>query len=210
MALHQLCQEKKKLFNMHLNQCHEAVNFEFELITLRSMAGTRDEVHTTQYPMAGKCEEESHDLHLLWFTQNDWADHPFYLAIFQMNSSFSKSVIKVFIAIARANRCDCDASKSGCRDHVLYLQIKAMANNVNLVERHMEEDVMGDEIFDHEWPKWIENNHRIDFSEFTDEAKTWLSIICSRVIPLRNEINLSLDRALLICDIMDVIPINVG
>jgi len=59
-------------------------------------------------------------------------------------------------------------------------------------------------------PKWIENNHWIDSSEFTDKAKTWLSIIYSRVIPLRNEINLSLDRALLICDIMEGIPINVG
>ncbi|KAK4716271.1 hypothetical protein R3W88_014609, partial [Solanum pinnatisectum] len=58
--------------------------------------------------------------------------------------------------------------------------------------------------------KLIENNHWIDSLEFIVEANTWLSIICSRVIPSRNEADVYLDRALLICAIIEGIPINVG
>ncbi|KAK4737321.1 hypothetical protein R3W88_001018 [Solanum pinnatisectum] len=59
-------------------------------------------------------------------------------------------------------------------------------------------------------PKWIENNHMINFSEFIAEANTCLSIICSRMIPSRKGTDVFLDRALLICAFVEGIPINVG
>ncbi|KAH0705934.1 hypothetical protein KY285_010455 [Solanum tuberosum] len=72
----------------------------------------------------------------------------------------------------------------------------------------------------HEWfvthlngghmPIWIEKNHQINFLEFTTVAKTWISIICSRMIPSSNETDVSLYMTLLICAIMEGIHISFG
>ncbi|KAG5595931.1 hypothetical protein H5410_037163 [Solanum commersonii] len=49
---------------MHFTRCHEAVNLEFELATLRTIVGTREEVDVTPYPMVKRIEEKYHALHL--------------------------------------------------------------------------------------------------------------------------------------------------
>ena len=65
-------------------------------------------------------------------------------------------------------------------------------------------------LHDGHMPKWITSNLRMDSSEFTAEAKTWLSIICSRIIPSKKESDVSVDWAVIICAIMEGLDINVG
>ncbi|KAK6784482.1 hypothetical protein RDI58_017937 [Solanum bulbocastanum] len=52
---------------MHFTRCREAVNFKFELATLRTIVGTREEVDVTPYPMVKRIEEKYHTLHLVRF-----------------------------------------------------------------------------------------------------------------------------------------------
>ncbi|XP_060179545.1 uncharacterized protein LOC132609529 isoform X2 [Lycium barbarum] len=59
-------------------------------------------------------------------------------------------------------------------------------------------------------PKWIANNLKIESSEFTAEARTWLSILCARVLPSKNETEVTLERARIICAVMDGLPVDVG
>lgn len=66
------------------------------------------------------------------------------------------------------------------------------------------------QLHDCHMPQWITSNQRIESSEFTAEDKTWLSIICSWVIPSRNETDVSLDKATLVCAIMEGLEINVN
>ncbi|KAG5590634.1 hypothetical protein H5410_041148 [Solanum commersonii] len=63
-TLHQLSQDKEKLRNIHLNRCHEMVNFKFELTSLKAIMRTKMEEDATSNPMAEKSKEESHNLYL--------------------------------------------------------------------------------------------------------------------------------------------------
>lgn len=72
----------------------------------------------------------------------------------------------------------------------------------------------------HEWfvshihdghrPQWIASNLRMDSSEFIAEAKMWLSIIYSRIILSKNDSDVSIDRVMMMCAIMEGFDINVG
>lgn len=59
-------------------------------------------------------------------------------------------------------------------------------------------------------PQWNNSNYRIDSFKFTAETKTWLSIICSYVIPLKNKTDMSLDKAMIIYVFMEGLEVNIG
>ena len=51
---------------------------------------------------------------------------------------------------------------------------------------------------------------RIDSSEFTAEAKTWLDIVTSRVLPSKHDSEVPLERDKVICAVMEGLPVDVG
>ena len=62
-----------------------------------------------------------------------------------------------------------------------------------------------------EQPKWLTTMQRkIDSAEFTAEAKTWLDIVTSRVLPSKHDSEVPLERAKLICAVMEGLPVDVG
>ncbi|KAH0698690.1 hypothetical protein KY284_012905 [Solanum tuberosum] len=51
---------------MNLTRSYDMFNFEFGLSTLRDKVRAIVGMETPPYPIAGKSEQESHDLHLAW------------------------------------------------------------------------------------------------------------------------------------------------
>lgn len=58
-------------------------------------------------------------------------------------------------------------------------------------------------------PKLIANNLLVDTSKVTTKAKSWFSIICAHIIPSKDETDVSIVRAQIICAIMKGIKVNV-
>ncbi|XP_060179362.1 uncharacterized protein LOC132609404 [Lycium barbarum] len=62
-----------------------------------------------------------------------------------------------------------------------------------------------------EQPKWLTTMQRtIDSAEFTAEAKTWLDIVTSRVLPSKHDSEVPIERDKLICAVMEGLPVDVG
>nr|XP_016458816.1 PREDICTED: uncharacterized protein LOC107782444 [Nicotiana tabacum] len=67
-----------------------------------------------------------------------------------------------------------------------------------------------EKLHDRVTPTWERFHKGVDFSEFTAEAKTWLSIICARILPSKHESEVMHEKALMITAIMDDLPVNMG
>ncbi|KAK4359792.1 hypothetical protein RND71_022021 [Anisodus tanguticus] len=60
-----------------------------------------------------------------------------------------------------------------------------------------------------ETPDWIDPPISIHKNTLKNEAKFWLSIICSRVLPSFNDTNIGLEKAIMIACLMSELGINV-
>lgn len=58
-------------------------------------------------------------------------------------------------------------------------------------------------------PTWERLHKVVESSEFTVEAKTWLSIIGARIMSSRHESEVTPDKALMIAAIMNDLQVNV-